>query len=66
MLPLGAAGTTKLLMGASRLFRAKGMDWRGYYNGSSAVRFPTGPAAGSSTHGHPTTLLGTFPPGTSS
>jgi len=43
VLPLGAAGTTKLLMGASRLFRAKGMDWRGYYNG---------PVAGWNTHDH--------------
>ena len=42
VMPLGAAGTTNLLMDASRLFRQKGMDWLAYYNRTGSVKFPSG------------------------
>lgn len=46
VMPLGAAGTTELLMNASRAFRAKGMDWGTYYNRTGPVKFPFGPVSG--------------------
>ena len=45
VMPLGRRGTTALLMNASRLFRAKGMDWLAYYNRTGPVKFPFGPVA---------------------
>jgi len=43
VVPLGADATRELLMNASRLFEAKGMDWYAYYSRTGAVRFPLGP-----------------------
>ena len=51
VMPLGAEGTTALLMNASRLFRSKGMDWLAYYNRTGSVKFPL--AASATEHQRP-------------
>ena len=52
VMPLGSAGTTAMLMNASRLFRSKGMDWFSYYNQSgNGPKFPTGPVGNWNTNG---------------
>ena len=51
-MPLGGARTVAMLLDASRLFRAKGMDWLGYYSRNGHVKFPTGPVPTWNTNDH--------------
>ena len=52
VMPLGGAGTTAMLMNASRLFRSKGMDWFAYYNRSGPVKFPSASVPNWNTNDH--------------
>ena len=40
VMPLGAAGTTEMLLEASALFASKGMDWLSYYHQNGSIKFP--------------------------
>jgi len=52
VMPLGGAATTTLLLNASALFRAKGMDWDAYYHQTGPIKFPEGPVSGWNTNDH--------------
>ena len=52
VMPLGPAGTTALLMNASALFQAKGMNWDAYYSRTGSIKFPLGPVTGWNTNDH--------------
>ena len=40
VMPLGGEATAAMLMNASRVFEAKGMDWQAYYNQTGAGKNP--------------------------
>lgn len=52
VMPLGAAGTTSMLLNASRVFMARGMDWDAYYSRTGDVKFPLGPVYTWNTNDH--------------
>ena len=55
VMPLGADGTTEMLLNASVLFRQKGMAWGDYYHQTGAhgvPKFPEGPVRGWNTNDH--------------
>ena len=52
IMPLGARGTTEMLLNASRLFRTKGMDWLAYYNRTGSIQFPSGSVGTWNTNDH--------------
>eukprot|EP00041_Stephanoeca_diplocostata_P033227 m.1093373 g.1093373 ORF g.1093373 m.1093373 type:complete len:968 (+) comp24297_c0_seq3:111-3014(+) len=52
VMPLGVQGTRGLLLNASALFQAKGMNWHDYYHRTGSVQFPTGPVQNWNTNDH--------------
>ena len=52
VMPLGAKGTTALLLNASRLFETKGMDWAAYYSRTGKIKFPLGSVPNWNTNDH--------------
>eukprot|EP00911_Craspedida_sp_UC1_P000447 UC1_evm4s337 len=52
VMPLGASATTRVLINASALFQAKGMNWYAYYHRTGAIKFPKGSVEGWNTNDH--------------
>ena len=52
VMPLGAAGTTEMLMNASALFAQKGMNWLSYYHRNGSIKFPFADVHGWNTNDH--------------
>jgi hypothetical protein len=52
VMPMGSAATTAMLMNASALFAAKGMDWEGYYHQTGGIKFPEKPVNNWNTNDH--------------
>ena len=52
VMPLGGPGTQAMLMNASLLFMAKGMDWDAYYSQRGPIQFPEGPVGSWNTNDH--------------
>ena len=52
VMPLGGHGTIELLMNASALFEAKGMDWFAYYSRTGPIKFPLGSVKNWNTNDH--------------
>jgi len=52
VMPLGGAATTAMLLNASALFEAKGMDWVSYYHQNGSIKFPEGSVGSWNTNDH--------------
>lgn len=52
VMPLGGEVTTSMLLNASVLFQAKGMDWHSYYHQTGNIKFPNGSVNGWNTNDH--------------
>lgn len=52
IMPLGSQGTRSLLLNASAVFAARGMQWQDYYHQNGSIKFPEGPVQGWNTNDH--------------